>query len=193
MFGKKKSKVNSKFLDKYMNQIGGMSEEEQMKLAIKKSLKEKKKEEGGDEERKNKKFKKTQFSLLSSESFSKNFENLYDDEKTSDCLIKFENGNKIFTHTLILSINSEHFSTLFEEGLKEIVVNKEDDEKIVRTVIKFLYTGSFDYTNEDDIVPFLIYCNNVSFFLYIQKVWNKKHQKLEITSKEYFYINYKLY
>jgi len=82
-------------------------------------------------------------------------------KKTSDLTLKFENGNKIYAHKLILSNQSDQFSKLIEEGKEnEILFDKDDNEKIVMKVIKFIYTGSYDYSNEEDTIPFLVYSNN---------------------------------
>jgi hypothetical protein len=95
-----KKKNDSKFLKKYLEKAK-YSEEEMMKMALKESLKESKKKKGeGNEKKEEVKKKKKQ--LLDAEAFSKNFSNLYDDEKTSDVLIKFENGNKIYSHVLLI-------------------------------------------------------------------------------------------
>jgi len=56
----------------------------------------------------------------------------------------------------------EHFKTVIENGevKNEIVVDSEENEAVFTAVIKFLYTGTYDYGKEDEIVQFVIYAHN---------------------------------
>jgi len=57
---------------------------------------------------------------------------------------------------------SEHFKTVIENGevKNEIVVGEEENEAVFTSVIKFLYTGSYDYGKQEEIVQFVIYAHN---------------------------------
>jgi hypothetical protein len=50
---------------------------------------------------------------------------------------------------------------MIEEKNKEILIDKTENEEIFKLFIKFLYTGSFDYSNEETFLLFLIMANKV--------------------------------
>jgi hypothetical protein len=70
---------------------------------------------------------------------------------------------------MILTASSEYFETLFSSGMieteqNEIIIEKEENEKLFTEFIKFLYTGSLDYKNEQTMIEFMIIANKVFFF-----------------------------
>ncbi len=42
---------------------------------------------------------------------------------------------------------------------QEILINEDENEELLRLLIKFLYTGSFDCTSEEKFVDFLLLSN----------------------------------
>jgi len=107
---------------------------------------------------------KSKVAYLSAEVFSQTYESLFNSKNLSDVEIKFESGNSISAHRIILSNLSDILKKSFQNGeindKNEYLVNKEEDEKTFTNMIKFLYTGKLEYTDEEDIIKFLIYGNN---------------------------------
>jgi len=72
-------------------------------------------------------------------------ENLFNNKKYSDLLLKFENSSTtIHAHKSILASSSDTFKDLIlkDENVNEITLN--EDDKTFSEFIKFLYTGCFD-------------------------------------------------
>jgi hypothetical protein len=93
---------------------------------------------------------------------------MFNNKKLSDLTLKFANDNTLSVHKLILENLSETFKKAFENGEinenKEFLINKDEDEKILTSVVQFLYTGKFEYSSEDEIINFLIYGHKVLSF-----------------------------
>jgi len=107
--------------------------------------------------------KKTKDKLVycSPQTFSKKFEALFNNSKDSDFTLKIEEkGINVPSHKLVLVSTSEFFEKLIlgDDKLKEYTFPKEDgSEPLVKDLIRFLYTGNLDYTEDDSIlVPFTL-------------------------------------
>jgi NMD protein affecting ribosome stability and mRNA decay len=63
--------------------------------------------------------------------------------------------------------NSKDFKTAIENGevKEEMLVDSSENESVFTDMIKFLYTGTYDYSKEEEVVTFIIYANNVIFFV----------------------------
>jgi len=105
---------------------------------------------------------KQKIAYLNPDVYAKQFENLFNNKKDSDLTIKFNSGNVLHVHRIVLANMSEHFKTVIENGevKNEIVVGEEENEAVFTSVIKFLYTGSYDYGKQEEIVQFVIYAHN---------------------------------
>jgi hypothetical protein len=95
--------------------------------------------------------------FFSSESFSKRYEGYFNNENFSDLIIKFEESqNKIFAHKLVLMQNSGYFQKVLEEyEEKEILIEKEVNEKVFVEFLKFLYSGKIDVSDFDMVFKIL--------------------------------------
>jgi hypothetical protein len=62
---------------------------------------------------------------------------------------------------------SEFFEKLIlgESSATSYTFPKEENEQSVKDLLKFLYTGSLDYTDDSNLVQFTLLANKVFFFL----------------------------
>jgi hypothetical protein len=71
--------------------------------------------------------------ILSEEDFSRTFGKLYNDKKTSDITIKFENSNtELFLHKFLIFSLSKILHDLYKEN-KEIII-KENEEIFIKVI-----------------------------------------------------------
>jgi hypothetical protein len=99
---------------------------------------------------------KNKIAYFTKEAFSKHFSHLYNNEKYSDIIIKFEEKDDfLFCHKSVLYYSSEFFEKKIDENSHQIIIPKEDDPASVKNIIKFLYTGSFDSSDSAQLVSFL--------------------------------------
>jgi hypothetical protein len=88
-----------------------------------------------------------------------NLAKVFETETFSDCSIKFkQSGNSIPAHKLILMLNSDFFKACFENGMRETIeaaVEVDDDEKLMKVVIKSFYTGEITVDKKIDLVQLL--------------------------------------
>jgi len=75
--------------------------------------------------------------------------------------IKFEGTGDIYpAHKIVLAAHSEVFEGLVENLTDNTYVfAKENDEATAKLLVKFFYTGSLEYTNEEILVSFMILAN----------------------------------
>jgi len=97
--------------------------------------------------------KKAKLVYLTSQTFSKRYSELYNNSKYADFTIKFDNGESLHAHKVVLHSNSEFFEK--HEG-NTFTFPKEDDEKAAKSLIKFYYDGSFDYSDESSVIIFTL-------------------------------------
>jgi len=121
-----------------------------------------------DEDKKDKKkiFKsKSKYVFWSSNAYSLIYPNYFNNKKFSDIVIKFqESGNLVYCHKIILENSSEYFAKLFNSGMSEeknneIIIDKSDNEEIFIDYLKFLYTGSYEFSDESKFILFSITAN----------------------------------
>jgi hypothetical protein len=100
---------------------------------------------------------------------TKKLEKLFNNKLLSDVKIKFENSDTVvYCHKNILSISSDYFmnnfsnSEMLESKTNEILIEKEQDERVFVEFLKFLYTGTFNFEKEEDICLFLNLCKKVN-------------------------------
>jgi hypothetical protein len=117
------------------------------------------------------------------------FESLYNNSKHSDIKITFEKtGESIFAHKIVLMSSSKcnftisnpkkDFEDLIESGKienNEILLPKNEDENVLKEMIKFFYTGAIDYSDDSQLVMFIITSNKVNKQLTKQTVQSKRH------------------
>jgi len=104
--------------------------------------------------------------------YSTFYENLFNNKKYSDLLLKFENSSTtIHAHKSILASSSDTFKDLIlkDENVNEITLN--EDDKTFSEFIKFLYTGCFDLKKEEATFSLFLLFNKY-------KVKNPKDYKL---------------
>jgi hypothetical protein len=121
--------------------------------------------------------------IFKKETFSKIYEDLYNNKKFSDFTIKFENKQEeINLHKMVLSSTSTFFEELFqtEKEIKEMIIQKDEKHK---ALFKFMYTGCFDYTLDTDILTFLLLAHKVIQILLIKKYKLKNIGEYKIKSK----------
>jgi hypothetical protein len=88
--------------------------------------------------------------IVFNKEISKKYEKLYNQKQHSDLLFKFEDGDQIYAHKIILSSNTTYF-----EDLKEIII-KTDEKKVFSQMIKLFYSNSFEYQNEKELIEVLL-------------------------------------
>jgi len=77
-------------------------------------------------------------------------------KKNSDVTIKFEgSGEAYHAHKIVLSSQSDEFENLGDN----YTFTKDIDEENAKSLLKFFYTGTFEYTSEEKLVSFMILAN----------------------------------
>jgi len=80
-------------------------------------------------------------------------------KKYSDMSVKFEKSGDVYpAHTFILASQSEAFEKLNDN---QYVFASDQDEESAKSLIKFFYTGTLEYTNETQLVTFMILANKL--------------------------------
>jgi len=94
------------------------------------------------------------------QTFSKKFENLYNNKKFSDITIKFEgSGDVLHAHKIVLIANSDIFESVESLTDHTYLFTKDNDEETCKSLVKFFYTGTLEYSGEEKLVSFMILAN----------------------------------
>jgi hypothetical protein len=103
----------------------------------------------------------------------KKYGDLFNKETGSDIDIVFEkSGDKIkgkfyflkIAHKVILYSGCTYFEDLITNGEitnNEIMISKDVNQKHFENIIKFIYSGSYEYKDESEVVMFVIMANKV--------------------------------
>jgi hypothetical protein len=72
----------------------------------------------------------------------------------------------------VKKLSKKDFATLFNSGMMEgnkgeILIEESENEENFMEFLKFLYTGSVDYTDNEKYILFLIIANKVNPYLKI--------------------------
>jgi len=105
--------------------------------------------------------KKAKVVMSTPQNYSKRYDSLFNNKKYSDMNVKFEGTGDVYpAHKLVLSAHSEVFEGLVENLTDNTYVfTKDNDEENAKSLLKFFYTGSLEYTNEEKLVSFMILAN----------------------------------
>jgi hypothetical protein len=119
------------------------------------SSKEDKKEEKKDEEKKEEKkpkVKKAKKVSSNATTYSKKYSSLFNNKSHSDFEIKV--GDETFNlHKIIFQCNSDFFDK--HEG-KSFTFPEEDDKLAAKSLLKFYYTGEFEYVDPSEVITFTL-------------------------------------
>jgi hypothetical protein len=106
-------------------------------------------------------FKKKE-EYLTIESYTKKYQHLYANKEYSDFTIYFENSNEqLNTHKILLYCGSKFFENIINENKNEITIPKEINPKIFCSVVKYLYTGEFEYSDSSELLQYIIISSTV--------------------------------
>jgi len=73
--------------------------------------------------------------------------------------IKFESSGLVYnTHKFILQAQADCFENLNDN---QYVFTKDQDEEAAKSLVKFFYTGTLEYSNESQLVTFMILSNHL--------------------------------
>jgi hypothetical protein len=89
-----------------------------------------------------------------------NFTTYFNKSDLSDITILVNNKEiKYDCHKLIL----KNGSTFFEKNIKEdkSTFTFDEEDKLVNSFLLFLYGGNYDFTNEDDLLSFILFLKKV--------------------------------
>jgi len=101
---------------------------------------------------------------------------LLNNKSGSNATITFPKGDSHHAHKVILSMNSEIIGKALESSDSYAFGNEEDDSA-AKSLIKFFYTGSIEYSDEASLVSFMILAN---------KLKSKSIGELKVPAKAYF-------
>jgi hypothetical protein len=104
--------------------------------------------------KKEEKKKKSKVIASSPKSYSLIYQNYFNNKKYSDITIKI-GEETIFAHKMILISNSEFFEKLEDNSFEF----PKEDFPTAKNLIKFYYTGIFEYTEESSVLLFAILAN----------------------------------
>jgi len=100
------------------------------------------------------KTKKPKLVYCTSQSFQKRYNSLYNNKTHSNITLKIEaSGETFHAHKLILSACSEFFENLTEDNY---TFPKEEEEAAVKSLLKYYYEGSLEYSQESAVVSFML-------------------------------------
>jgi len=103
--------------------------------------------------------KKSKSVILSAQGFSKIFSDYFNNKKLSDMTIKFEGSGDVYhAHKNILQTQSDVFDNLTDHTY---TFTKDHDEEAAKNLVKFFYTGTLEYSNESQLVTFMILANKL--------------------------------
>jgi len=90
------------------------------------------------------------------------YDSFFNKSTYSDVSIKLKNGDSLTLHKIILSKSSDYF----EKNLKDVTeLTLEDDEKLSKSLLSFLYGTNFEYSNEEELFNFILLLKNMNINL----------------------------
>jgi hypothetical protein len=105
--------------------------------------------------------KKAKVVMSTPQTYSKRYDSLFNNKKLSDMQVKFEGSGDTYPgHKLVFAAHSEVFEGLVDNLTDNTYIfTKDIDEECAKSLVKFFYTGSLEYTNEAKLVTFMILAN----------------------------------
>lgn len=85
---------------------------------------------------------------------------MFNSSEYSDCQVVLKSGTILYLHKTIICSQNDFFKKCFASGMLEteqnkIIIEDDDDERILTLLIKSMYTAQLE-TNTDDLID-LIY------------------------------------
>jgi len=98
--------------------------------------------------------------LLTPAGFSKRYAGFFNNKHLSDATVNYPGGDSHPAHKVVLETGSSHIEKALESSTS-FTFEKDVDDSTAKSVIKFLYTGSLEYSSESELVTFMILANHL--------------------------------
>jgi hypothetical protein len=97
---------------------------------------------------------------ISQDNYIQKYSKLHNNKFLSDVTIVYPKGDSQPAHKAILSVGTNVLEKHFESS-NTYTFDKEIKEEAAKSLIKFLYTGSLEYTNESEVFTFMLLANQL--------------------------------
>jgi len=120
--------------------------------------------------RKKKKKKKEKLVYLDKNQYSKLFESFYNNKTFSDFTIKIEGKEEtVPVHKIVLTTQSQVFSEHVKNS-NEYTFSNTHSTELVHCLLKFLYTGSLEVSNKENVFCFILLAKKLKINLNSLKI-----------------------
>jgi len=96
-------------------------------------------------------------------------DHLFNSREYSDIQFNTIDDKIVKAHKIVLAYNIEYFNNLFKNN-KDTVYNIETTFNVINEVIRYAYTGSFKFDNQDDLAECLLFTEKIGYIEFFDKL-----------------------